>query len=119
MTQADRRELPEGWRWLSLGDLLISLESGSRPKGGAVGITTGVPSLSAEHITQYGTFDFSSLRFVPREFYEQMTRGHIKRSDILIVKDGATTGKTAFVDDTFPFDEAVGNEHVFLCRPNS
>jgi len=69
-------------------------------------------------MTRFGTFDFSELRFVPQEFYEQMPRGHIKRNDILIVKDGATTGKTAFVDEAFPFSKAVINEHVFLCRPD-
>jgi len=77
-----------------------------------------VPSLSAEHITRDGTFDFTSLRYVPRAFYDQMSRGHIRTGDILIVKDGATTGKVAFVDPDFPFREAVVNEHVFLCRPN-
>jgi restriction endonuclease S subunit len=117
-TKTNGRSLPKGWQWVKLGDLLTTLETGSRPKGGAQGITSGIPSLSAEHMTRYGTFDFSELRFVPREFYEQMPRGHIKLNDILIVKDGATTGKSAFVDDSFLYSEAVINEHVFLCRPD-
>ena len=112
------RKLPQGWKLVPLINLLTSLETGSRPEGGAIGITNGVPSLSAEHITRYGAFDFSSIRYVPNDFYERMPRGHIRQNDILIVKDGATTGKAAFVDDTFPFSEAVVNEHVFLCRPN-
>lgn len=110
--------LPATWQLRSLRSLLLTMETGSRPKGGAVGVTDGVPSLSAEHMTRFGSFDFDTMRYVPREFYESMTRGHIQRNDILIVKDGATTGKTAFVDDDFPFDEAVVNEHVFLCRPD-
>jgi type I restriction enzyme S subunit len=111
-------ELPEGWDWQRLDDLLVCLESGTRPKGGAVGIFDGVPSLSAEHMTVNGTFDFSNIRYVPYEFYSQMNRGHIQQDDILIVKDGATTGKTCFVDESFPFSEAVINEHVFICRAN-
>jgi len=111
--------LPAGWRWANLAELLDSLETGSRPKGGAQGITSGVPSVSGEHMTRLGTFDFTDLRFVPREFYEEMSRGHIKQDDILIVKDGATTGKVALIDETFPYDEAVVNEHVFLCRVNT
>lgn len=103
----------------TLRETLVCLETGSRPKGGAAGITHGVPSLSAEHMTRLGTFDFSSLRYVPREYYAAMSRGHIRPGDVLVVKDGATTGKVAFVDDDFPFDEAVINEHVFLCRPNN
>lgn len=109
--------IPSGWQLLKLSKILETLESGSRPKGGAQGITSGVPSISAEHMTNFGTFDFSNIRYVPREFYNSMNRGHIKKEDILIVKDGATTGKTCFVDENFPFTEAVCNEHVFICRP--
>lgn len=117
--QQHTTSLPAGWRWSSLSDLLVCMESGSRPKGGAVGINGGVPSISAEHMTPHGTFDFSVLRYVPRDYYDSMPRGHIRRGDILIVKDGATTGKTCFVDDSFPFDEAVVNEHVFICRADT
>lgn len=109
-------DIPPGWRWSKLSELLVSMESGSRPKGGAVGVYSGVPSISAEHMTPYGAFDFSTKRYVPREYYENMPRGHIRQGDILIVKDGATTGKTCFVDESFPFFEAVVNEHVFICR---
>jgi restriction endonuclease S subunit len=45
-----------------------------------------------------------------------MKRGRIKCGDILVVKDGATTGKTATVRENFPFSEAAVNEHVFLLR---
>ena len=116
MTKDSREPLPDGWRWVRLGDVLSALESGSRPKGGAVGVESGVRSISAEHMTTHGTFDFSIKRFVPQEFYDEMTRGRIQPGDVLIVKDGATTGKTCFVDETFPFREAVVNEHVFICR---
>ena len=111
-----KRALPDGWRWVKLSDLLVCMESGSRPKGGAVGVNSGVPSISAEHMTPHGTFDFTIQRYVPCEYYENMPSGHIRQGDILIVKDGATTGKTCFVDDSWPFLEAVVNEHVFICR---
>ncbi len=114
--KTDKRSLPDSWRLISLGEITTTLETGSRPKGGALGISKGIPSLSAEHMTNYGKFDFSELRYVPQEFYEQMTRGHIQRDDVLIVKDGATTGKTVFIDEDFPFNKAVINEHVFICR---
>jgi len=70
-------------------------------------------------MTRLGTFTFSALRYVPRDFYERMTKGRIQPNDILVVKDGATTGKVALVDESFPFQKAVVNEHVFLCRPNT
>jgi type I restriction enzyme S subunit len=66
-----------------------------------------------------GGFDFSCVRFVPRDFYDTMAEGRIRINDILIVKDGATTGKVSFVGEEFPHREAAINEHVFLCRPIS
>jgi len=118
ITERHTRTLPDGWEWKKLSDVLDSFESGSRPPGGAVGVTSGVPSISAEQMTDRGIFDFDMMRYVPRDYYDEMKRGHIAPGDILIVKDGATTGKTCFVDDDFPFKEAVVNEHVFVCRPN-
>lgn len=119
MISASTNPLPEGWRWVKLAELVSSLETGTRPKGGAVGVESGIPSISAEHMTPYGTFDFTTLRYVPEDFYEQMPRGHIQHGDILIVKDGATTGKICIVREDFPYEKAVINEHVFLCRPDT
>ncbi|MFH1090912.1 MAG: restriction endonuclease subunit S [Pseudomonadota bacterium] len=118
MAGIEKRPLPHGWRWVNLGECLSALETGSRPRGGAIGVEEGIPSISAEHMTKSGTFDFSAMRYVPKEFFKQMPRGHIKIWDILVVKDGATTGKVSLVTPELPFSKAVINEHVFLCRPN-
>ena len=102
-----------------LVDLMESIESGTRPRGGVRGIEHGVASVGGEHITSEGGFDFTNVKYVPRPFFEAMRRGHLKKGDVLIVKDGATTGKVALVDDDFPFNEAAANEHVFICRPRT
>jgi len=112
-------ELPAGWFEVQLENLLVSLESGSRPKGGVRGITQGVPSIGGEHLNDDGGFKFSNIKFVPKNFASIMKRGQIHKGDVLIVKDGATTGKTAFVNTSFPFPLAFVNEHVFICRPSS
>jgi len=112
-------DLPEGWVETTLDQVLQGLESGSRPKGGVRGITEGIPSIGGEHLNENGGFRFGSIKFVPYSFFERMYQGHIQTGDILIVKDGATTGKVAFVRDDFPYDPAVVNEHVFICRPVS
>jgi type I restriction enzyme S subunit len=101
---------------VTLGEALTALESGGRPKGGVSGIADGVPSLGGEHLNAEGGFDFSETRFVPREFYDSLRRGKIQRDDVLVVKDGATTGKVSFVGKEFPFPEAAVNEHVFILR---
>jgi len=104
------------WQIRPLRELLVAFESGSRPKGGVKGIETGVPSLGGEHLDSNGGFKFGKIKFVPKAFAQKMTRGRIQSEDILVVKDGATTGKTSFVGPSFPYPEAVINEHVFLCR---
>ena len=110
-------ELPQGWTTTALAELLTAVESGSRPRGGVRGIREGIPSVGGEHLKYDGTFDFRSVKYVPKEFAADMNRGRIQTNDILVVKDGATTGKTAFVDSSFPFRTAFVNEHVFICRP--
>ncbi|MEM3473711.1 MAG: restriction endonuclease subunit S [Nitrososphaeria archaeon] len=111
--------LPPGWKWVKLSEVLVSIENGSRPKGGVSHIKEGIPSIGAEHLTAYGKFNFSNLRFISKEFYESIRNGKISKGDVLIVKDGATTGRVAFVGDDFPFCDAAINEHVFRLRGNS
>ncbi len=106
------------WAKIPIEDALQTIESGKRPKGGVKDIREGVPSIGGEHLTVDGGFDFTNTRFVPFEFYSKMNKGKIDQNDVLVVKDGATTGKTAFVSDKFPFKEAVVNEHVFILRTN-
>lgn len=113
------REIPKEWIKCILNDVVIKLESGSRPKGGVRNITEGIPSIGGEHLNYNGGFNFSNLRFVPITFAERMSKGHIQRGDILIVKDGATTGKTSLVNKIFPYEIAVVNEHVFICRTSN
>lgn len=102
---------------VNLYDLLLSLESGSRPIGGVKNIKTGLPSIGAEHLNDKGGFKFQNIKFISKEFSRKMINGKIILNDILIVKDGATTGKTAIIEKEFPYDEAYVNEHVFICRP--
>jgi len=111
-----KNNLPRGWKEEPLKLVLITLESGGRPKGGAQ--KEGVPSIGGEHLNSDGKFNFENMKFVPKNYFESMNRGLIKNHDVLIVKDGATTGKTSFVGDDFPFEKSAVNEHVFIARSN-
>jgi type I restriction enzyme S subunit len=108
--------IPKEWKWVTLRDVCKELQSGKRPKGGVQGITLGIPSIGAEHLGSNGDFKFSKIKFVPNEFANDMKKGVIQKDDIIIVKDGATTGKASFVSSNFPFKFAVINEHVFIVR---
>lgn len=101
---------------VTLRSVLDSLESGSRPRGGVRGITEGVPSLGGEHVDAMGGLRLDRMRFVPKAFFERMQQGQIRANDILVVKDGATTGRVALVPGDFPLLPAVANEHLFVCR---
>jgi len=107
------------WNRYQLSGLLETLESGSRPKGGVRQFEGGIPSIGGEHIDRTGGFDFTEIKYVPEDFYRKLKRGRIEFGDILLVKDGATTGKVALVTEDFPFAEATVNEHVFIPRASS
>ena len=94
----------------------VTLESGLRPKGGVGGILDGIPSLGGEHLNTDGGFIFEKIKYIPEDFFEVLSKGHIYPNDIIVVKDGATTGKTSFVGNDFPHKRAVVNEHLFIVR---
>lgn len=100
----------------TIGDILEIIETGSRPKGGA--LTHGVPSVGAENINGFGVYDYSKDKFISAEFYNKLNRGIVKSKDVLLYKDGAYTGKVSMTLDDFPHKQCAVNEHVFLLRTN-
>ncbi|MCD8432347.1 restriction endonuclease subunit S [Tenacibaculum finnmarkense genomovar ulcerans] len=109
-------KLPKNWEIVNVSEFVSLLEIGGRPRGGAGKLTEGIPSISAEHFNYGGGFKFEKLKFITEEFYEKLNKGKIKNGDVLVVKDGATTGKSAYIDNKFPFDKAAVNEHTFIIR---
>jgi len=110
----------ESWETGRLGDILESIESGSRPKGGIdPSLKEGIPSIGAENINGLGVYDFSKTKFITPDFFKSMTRGLIKDYDVLIYKDGAYVGRKGMFADGFPYDICAVNEHVFILRANN
>ena len=104
-----------GWTPINLASVVATLESGSRPQGGA-GIGTGeIPSLGGENILQSGRVTLSSVKHVPAAFFHGMTKGHLADRDVLINKDGAQTGKVGIYVGTEAGPACI-NEHLFLIR---
>ena len=99
-------------------EIVSNLESGSRPKGGVSSETGTIPSLGAEHLSDDGGFNFYRKKYIDEIFYKNLKNGKIRDKDILIVKDGATTGKVSFVDSNFPYPKSAINEHVFRIEIN-
>lgn len=111
--------IPKGWKLERLYDFDITLETGSRPKGGIdASIEDGIPSLGAEAINGLAEFDYNSIRLIPHEYFDKMKRGRNKGNHILVYKDGAYIGKVTIFRNDFPFDTYAINEHVFFLNAN-
>ncbi len=110
--------LPKGWKVEKLGEWGINLDTGKRPKGGIDdSLKDGYPSLGAECIKELASFDYSSVRLVPKTFYDGLKRGKNRGNDILLYKDGAYIGKVTMFRDKFPYAHYAINEHVFFVSP--
>lgn len=109
-------KIPKNSIEVPLMEIISEFESGTRPKGGVGTIKEGIPSIGGEHLAENGKFNFNKIKFVNEKFFNRANKGKIKINDILVVKDGATTGKVSFIDDSFPFEKSMVNEHVFILR---
>ena len=100
-----------------LGELLVNISTGSRPKGGAQ--DCGVPSIGAEKIEKFGVYNYSSEKYISEEYYEKLKNGKLNSGDVLLYKDGAYTGKVSMCLNDFPHKKAAVNEHVFILNTNN
>jgi len=94
------------------------LESGNRETGGGSQLDDGVFSIEGEHISWMGELLLSTPKYISEQHYDALSSGKIRKDDILLVKDGATIGKTAIVKE-LPFEKCAVNEHVFIIRGNN
>ena len=97
-----------------LDELLATVESGSRPRGGAESV--GIPSIGAENIERFGIYDFSKDKYISESYFLSLKRGVVQSGDVLLYKDGAYTGKVSMALDEFPHKHCAVNEHVFILR---
>ena len=108
------KQIPHDWNIFKLKYITSSLESGKRKD---FDDTAYAFSLGGEHINWDGTLNLTNKRYISQEFYNSMNKGKIQENDVLLVKDGATIGKTAFVDNLT--QKMAVNEHVFIVRHNN
>ena len=118
MVDSELGIIPETWGVKKLSDILSTLESGSRPRGGIDPAVREVPSIGAENILGLGKYNYSKEKYVTSEFFNEMRRGEIKSEDVLLYKDGAKLGRKSMFMDGFPHNECCINEHVFILRTN-
>ena len=107
--------LPEGWERVRIEQVLVALESGGRPRGGALE-SDGIPSIGAANVIGLGQYDYSKEKYVPEDYFAKMRRGVIQSRDVMLYKDGAHIGRSSMVGDGFPHSQCAVNEHVFILR---
>ncbi|OIR25528.1 restriction endonuclease subunit S [Bathymodiolus thermophilus thioautotrophic gill symbiont] len=101
--------------YVLLKKILQILESGSRPTGGVGNIESGVLSFGGTHVSSDGYIDTSKAKYIPIEYHQKNLATATKIDDLLLVKDGATTGKIAIIQKAEHENQNI-NEHVFLMR---
>jgi len=105
--------LPKEWEVVRLEEV-ADFETGKRMKGGA--LKNGeVISLGGEHIGNFGNISLIETKYISKKFYDSLKQGKIQKNDIIICKDGAKTGKVAYIKE-FSIKYMAVNEHVFIIR---
>ena len=61
-----------------------TLETGRRPKGGVGELTSGVPSVGAEHVKGMGNYDYSKTKFIPADYASSLKTGKVNGYELLI-----------------------------------
>ncbi len=118
MQESELGLIPKGWRVARLGEVLDTIESGTRPKGGVGDLSNGIPSIGAENIIGLGKYDYSKEKYISEDFFKKMNRGIVRSKDVLLYKDGASLGRKSMFMNDFPHKICAVNEHVFILRTN-
>lgn len=98
-----------------LKNIALFIESGSRPKGGVGQIRKGIFSIGGEHVNNKCEVGNGRPKYISIHFHEKIKQTETKMNDIILVKDGATTGKVGIIDSVDFVGQNI-NEHVFLIR---
>lgn len=108
-------KIPHSLQMVQIESLPHILETGKRPKGGAV--ATGVPSIGAENVKRLGEVNFASAKYIPVEFAQKMDKGKVHGYELMLYKDGGKPGTFiphfSMFGEGFPYDDFFINEHVF------
>lgn len=93
-----------------IADLPHILETGKRPKGGAA--SCGIPSVGAENVKKLGEFNYSSNKYIPRTFADNLKKGRVNGYELMIYKDGGRPGQFiphfSMFGEGYPYKEFIG-----------
>ena len=107
-------DLPEGWEWVRLGELVNKMGAGSTPKGGKEVYTDeGTKFIRSQNVYHDG-LRLDDVVYISDIINEKMSGTIVKAKDILLNITGASIARCALVPDDF--DSANVNQHVMIIR---
>jgi len=108
-------DLPNGWRFVRLGDITNRIGSGSTPRGGkSVYVSSGIPFLRSQNVWNYG-LDMKDIAHIPEEIHQKMSNTIVLERDILLNITGGSLGRCTIFPDGM--GEANVSQHVTIIRP--
>ena len=94
-------ELPEGWKWVRLGDCAKSISKGTTPKGGKDAyVEKGINYLRIENLMDNGFIDLTNIAYITKEQHEGFLKRSILEAGDLLISIAGTLGRVGFVQET-------------------
>ena len=107
--------IPEGWRVGKIKDIPHTLNTGKRPKGGA--ITSGVPSIGAEQLKGLCNYDYTKTKYISKEYSQSIPKGKVIGYEVYLNRVGGKPGdyiqNTTMFGEGYPYENCYLNDHVF------
>jgi len=90
--------LPEGWKWVKLGDVASTISKGTTPKGGKEAyLPSGVSFLRVENIHEDGTISHENIAHVSHEQHLTFLKRSILEAGDVLISIAGTLGRTGIV----------------------
>lgn len=107
--------IPKGWRVAKIKDIPHTLNTGKRPKGGA--ITSGVPSIGAEQLKGLCNYDYTKTKYISKEYSQSIPKGKVIGYEVYLNRVGGKPGdyiqNTTMFGEGYPYENCYLNDHVF------
>ncbi len=111
---ADLAELPEGWRWVRIGEVESFIGSGITPRGGKnVYVSSGIIFIRSQNVHP-GGLRLDDVAYITPEINSTMERSIALPGDVLLNITGASIGRSTSIPESF--QQANVNQHVCIIR---
>ena len=111
---SDLPKLPNGWKWVKLGQITYLITKGSSPRWqGFNYVDRGIFFLRSQNVG-WGELDLSDIAHLPEAFNEKVRKSILKEGDVLLNLVGASIGRAAIASNEL--EGANMNQAVALIR---